>query len=182
MMVVRMKMERVTVFSSCSAASVPCLLQARTTEAAFVVRRRSRLQCRLSPVPRPPLREIQQTLWLGLRLDLRFGFWSSSFHGCAEIPRSASLTRCLSPSFAVSRVDRYSVVLIEIVESTYCHCIIPDFIAFFIFWKWWPGGLDKSAIPIVVFACLITEGFIVQLRSLEDNKPLPGITVLEILE
>nr|GMD29391.1 peroxisomal acyl-coenzyme A oxidase 1-like [Ipomoea batatas] len=47
---------------------------------------------------------------------------------------------------------------------------------------WWPGGLDKSAIPIVVYACLITEGFIVQLRSLEDNKPLPGITVLEILE
>nr|GMD16574.1 Acyl-coenzyme A oxidase [Ipomoea batatas] len=46
-----------------------------------------------------------------------------------------------------------------------------------------PGGIGyKSAIPIVVYACLITEGFIVQLRSLEDNKPLPGITVLEILE
>ncbi|XP_019156633.1 PREDICTED: peroxisomal acyl-coenzyme A oxidase 1 isoform X2 [Ipomoea nil] len=53
--------------------------------------------------------------------------------------------------------------------------------------KWWPGGLGKIATHAVAFARLITEGkdhgvhgFIVQLRSLEDHKPLPGITVGDI--
>nr|GMD98265.1 peroxisomal acyl-coenzyme A oxidase 1-like [Ipomoea batatas] len=53
--------------------------------------------------------------------------------------------------------------------------------------KWWPGGLGKIATHGVVYARLITEGkdhgvhgFIVQLRSLEDHKPLPGITVGDV--
>ncbi|RAL54702.1 hypothetical protein DM860_001830 [Cuscuta australis] len=53
--------------------------------------------------------------------------------------------------------------------------------------KWWPGGLGKVATHAIVYARLITEGkdhgvngFIVQLRSLEDHKPLPGITVGDI--
>ncbi|CAO2819496.1 unnamed protein product [Amaranthus hypochondriacus] len=53
--------------------------------------------------------------------------------------------------------------------------------------KWWPGGLGKISTHGVVYARLITEGtehgvhgFIVQLRSLEDHLPLPGITVGDI--
>ncbi|KAJ3672552.1 hypothetical protein LUZ60_007273 [Juncus effusus] len=53
--------------------------------------------------------------------------------------------------------------------------------------KWWPGGLGKVSTHAVIYARLITEGkdygvhgFIVQLRSLEDHLPLPGITVGDI--
>ncbi|EEF37074.1 peroxisomal acyl-coenzyme A oxidase 1 [Ricinus communis] len=53
--------------------------------------------------------------------------------------------------------------------------------------KWWPGGLGKVSTHAVVYARLITEGrehgvhgFIVQLRSLDDHMPLPGITVGDI--
>ncbi|KAL1805968.1 hypothetical protein ACET3Z_029036 [Daucus carota] len=53
--------------------------------------------------------------------------------------------------------------------------------------KWWPGGLGKVSTHAVVYARLIIEGqdhgvhgFIVQLRSLEDHLPLPGITVGDI--
>ncbi|CAH2059211.1 unnamed protein product [Thlaspi arvense] len=53
--------------------------------------------------------------------------------------------------------------------------------------KWWPGGLGKVSTHAVVYARLITNGkdygvhgFIVQLRSLDDHSPLPGITVGDI--
>ncbi|KAL4348018.1 hypothetical protein GQ457_17G020750 [Hibiscus cannabinus] len=53
--------------------------------------------------------------------------------------------------------------------------------------KWWPGGLGKVSTHAVVYARLITSGqdhgvhgFIVQLRSLDDHLPLPGITVGDI--
>lgn len=53
--------------------------------------------------------------------------------------------------------------------------------------KWWPGGLGKASTHAVVYARLITDGqdhgvngFIVQLRSLEDHSPLPGITIGDI--
>ncbi|WOG86311.1 hypothetical protein DCAR_0205513 [Daucus carota subsp. sativus] len=53
--------------------------------------------------------------------------------------------------------------------------------------KWWPGGLGKVSTHAVVYARLLTDGqdhgvhgFIVQLRSLEDHLPLPGITVGDI--
>ena len=53
--------------------------------------------------------------------------------------------------------------------------------------KWWPGGLGKVSTHAVVYARLITDGqdhgvhgFIVQLRSLEDHLPLPGITIGDI--
>ncbi|KAL7167202.1 hypothetical protein ACSBR2_037807 [Camellia fascicularis] len=53
--------------------------------------------------------------------------------------------------------------------------------------KWWPGGLGKVSTHGVIYARLITDGrdhgvhgFIVQLRSLEDHSPLPGITVGDI--
>ncbi|THG08478.1 hypothetical protein TEA_020865 [Camellia sinensis var. sinensis] len=52
---------------------------------------------------------------------------------------------------------------------------------------WWPGGLGKVSTHAVVYAHLITDGqdhgvhgFIVQLRSLEDHSPLPGITIGDI--
>ncbi|KAB5564108.1 hypothetical protein DKX38_004162 [Salix brachista] len=53
--------------------------------------------------------------------------------------------------------------------------------------KWWPGGLGKVATHAIVYARLITNGeehgvhgFIVQLRSLDDHMPLPGITIGDI--
>ncbi|KAH9777132.1 peroxisomal acyl-coenzyme A oxidase 1 [Citrus sinensis] len=53
--------------------------------------------------------------------------------------------------------------------------------------KWWPGGLGKASTHAVVYARLITDGqdhgvngFIVQLRSLEDHSPHPGITIGDI--
>ncbi|CAL9060998.1 unnamed protein product [Musa banksii] len=53
--------------------------------------------------------------------------------------------------------------------------------------KWWPGGLGKISTHAVVYARLITDGkdhgingFIVQLRSLDDHSPLPGIVVGDI--
>uniref|UniRef100_A0A5B6Z8G6 Acyl-coenzyme A oxidase n=2 Tax=Davidia involucrata TaxID=16924 RepID=A0A5B6Z8G6_DAVIN len=53
--------------------------------------------------------------------------------------------------------------------------------------KWWPGGLGKVSTHAVVYARLITDGqdhgvhgFIIQLRSLGDHSPLPGITVGDI--
>ncbi|XP_048244379.1 peroxisomal acyl-coenzyme A oxidase 1-like [Haliotis rufescens] len=53
--------------------------------------------------------------------------------------------------------------------------------------KWWPGGLGKSSTHAIVLAQLVLRGknygmhpFIVQLRSLEDHTPMPGITVGDI--
>ncbi|OVA04668.1 Acyl-CoA oxidase [Macleaya cordata] len=53
--------------------------------------------------------------------------------------------------------------------------------------KWWPGGLGKVSTHAVVYARLLTDGqdhgvhgFIVQLRSLDDHLPLPGITIGDI--
>ncbi|XP_039050935.1 peroxisomal acyl-coenzyme A oxidase 1-like isoform X1 [Hibiscus syriacus] len=53
--------------------------------------------------------------------------------------------------------------------------------------KWWPGGLGKASTHAVVYARLRTNGqdygvqaFIIQLRSLDDHSPLPGITVGDI--
>ncbi|KAF5729829.1 putative acyl-CoA oxidase [Tripterygium wilfordii] len=53
--------------------------------------------------------------------------------------------------------------------------------------KWWPGGLGKVSTHAIVYARLITDGqehgvhgFIVQLRSLDDHLPLPGITIGDI--
>ncbi|GAB2300839.1 acyl-coenzyme A oxidase [Dionaea muscipula] len=53
--------------------------------------------------------------------------------------------------------------------------------------KWWPGGLGKVSTHAIVYARLISDGqdhgvngFIVQLRSLDDHLPLPGITIGDI--
>ncbi|KAG2679858.1 hypothetical protein I3760_11G071400 [Carya illinoinensis] len=53
--------------------------------------------------------------------------------------------------------------------------------------KWWPGGLGKVSTHAVVYGRLIIDskdygvnGFIVQLRSLDDHLPLPGITIGDI--
>ncbi|RZB78155.1 Peroxisomal acyl-coenzyme A oxidase 1 isoform B [Glycine soja] len=53
--------------------------------------------------------------------------------------------------------------------------------------KWWPGGLGKISTHAVAYARLIiggedhgVHGFIVQLRSLDDHLPLPGITIGDI--
>ncbi|KAJ4953982.1 hypothetical protein NE237_030814 [Protea cynaroides] len=53
--------------------------------------------------------------------------------------------------------------------------------------KWWPGGLGKASTHALIYSRLITDGqdhgvhgFIVQLRSLDDHLPLPGITIGDI--
>ncbi|KAG0178969.1 hypothetical protein DFQ28_004689 [Apophysomyces sp. BC1034] len=53
--------------------------------------------------------------------------------------------------------------------------------------KWWIGGLGVAATHAIVMARLITRGqdygphpFVVQIRSLKDHTPLPGITVGDI--
>ncbi|WOL08880.1 peroxisomal acyl-coenzyme A oxidase 1-like [Canna indica] len=53
--------------------------------------------------------------------------------------------------------------------------------------KWWPGGLGKVSTHAVVYARLILDGkdhgvhgFIVQIRSLDDHLPLPGIVIGDI--
>ncbi|NWW88580.1 ACOX2 oxidase, partial [Rhynochetos jubatus] len=53
--------------------------------------------------------------------------------------------------------------------------------------KWWPGDMGRSATHTVVFAQLYIHGkchgvhpFIVQIRSLQDHSPCPGITVGDI--
>ncbi|MCL7040067.1 hypothetical protein MKW94_007402, partial [Papaver nudicaule] len=53
--------------------------------------------------------------------------------------------------------------------------------------KWWPGGLGKVSTHAVVYARLLlsgkdygVNGFIIQLRSLDDHLPLPGITIGDI--
>ena len=54
-------------------------------------------------------------------------------------------------------------------------------------YKWWPGGLGKTANYAIVMCQLVTEGvnrgphpFMVQLRDEDTHKPLPGIKVGEI--
>lgn len=51
-------------------------------------------------------------------------------------------------------------------------------------YKWWPGGLGRTANYAVVMAQLVTGGqklgphaFIVQLRDEDTHEPLPGIDV-----
>ncbi|CAN0142500.1 unnamed protein product [Ascophyllum nodosum] len=53
--------------------------------------------------------------------------------------------------------------------------------------KWWPGGLGKTATHCILMAQLVIEGnvlgvhpFFIQLRSLTDHKPLPGVTLGDI--
>lgn len=53
--------------------------------------------------------------------------------------------------------------------------------------KWWPGGLGKTATHCILMARLFVQGkeygphaFVVQLRSLEDHRPLPGIKIGDI--
>ncbi|KAJ3182800.1 hypothetical protein HDU85_002403 [Gaertneriomyces sp. JEL0708] len=53
--------------------------------------------------------------------------------------------------------------------------------------KWWIGGLGRTATHAIVVARLILKGkdhgthtFIVQIRSLEDHTPLPGITIGDV--
>ncbi|XP_022126113.2 probable peroxisomal acyl-coenzyme A oxidase 1 [Pieris rapae] len=54
-------------------------------------------------------------------------------------------------------------------------------------YKWWGGGLGKTANHCIVVAQLYTQGkccgvhtFIVQIRDLETHEPLPGVKVGEI--
>ncbi|GAA5798873.1 hypothetical protein HPULCUR_004280 [Helicostylum pulchrum] len=53
--------------------------------------------------------------------------------------------------------------------------------------KWWAGGLGKAANYAIVMARLITDGkdlgphpFVVQIRSLDDHRPMDGVTVGDI--
>ncbi|KAH3748665.1 hypothetical protein DPMN_183113 [Dreissena polymorpha] len=53
--------------------------------------------------------------------------------------------------------------------------------------KYWPGSLGKTSNHVILMAQLHSQGknhgihaFVVQIRSLEDHRPLPGITVGDI--
>ncbi|KAH3826400.1 hypothetical protein DPMN_128304 [Dreissena polymorpha] len=53
--------------------------------------------------------------------------------------------------------------------------------------KWWPGGLGKSSTHAIILAHLVIDGekygmhgFMVQLRSLEDHMPMPGLKMGDI--
>ncbi|XP_019628558.1 PREDICTED: peroxisomal acyl-coenzyme A oxidase 1-like [Branchiostoma belcheri] len=53
--------------------------------------------------------------------------------------------------------------------------------------KWWPGGMGKTSNYVVLMAQLYIRGksygvhpFMLQIRSLEDHKPMPGVTVGDI--
>lgn len=53
--------------------------------------------------------------------------------------------------------------------------------------KWWIGGLGRTATHAIVVARLLIKGkdygthtFVVQIRSLEDHNPLPGVTIGDI--
>jgi len=53
--------------------------------------------------------------------------------------------------------------------------------------KWWPGGLGVLSTHCVLYARLLLGGkdygihnFLVQIRSLEDHSPLPGMTIGDI--
>ncbi|XP_066268563.1 peroxisomal acyl-coenzyme A oxidase 1-like isoform X1 [Branchiostoma lanceolatum] len=53
--------------------------------------------------------------------------------------------------------------------------------------KWWPGGMGKTSNYVVLMAQLYihskpygVHSFMLQIRSLEDHKPLPGVTVGDI--
>ncbi|XP_048345794.1 peroxisomal acyl-coenzyme A oxidase 2-like isoform X2 [Sphaerodactylus townsendi] len=53
--------------------------------------------------------------------------------------------------------------------------------------KWWPGDLGRTATHAVVFAQLYIKGkcygihpFVMQIRSLQDHSPAPGVTVGDI--
>ena len=53
--------------------------------------------------------------------------------------------------------------------------------------KWWPGGLGKTSTHCILMARLVIEGkdlgphaFIIQIRSLETHKPLPGVELGDI--
>lgn len=53
--------------------------------------------------------------------------------------------------------------------------------------KWWPGGLAKSCTHAVVLSQLVIDGknygmhpFMLQLRSLDDHMPMPGIKLGDI--
>ncbi|KGL73967.1 Peroxisomal acyl-coenzyme A oxidase 2, partial [Tinamus guttatus] len=53
--------------------------------------------------------------------------------------------------------------------------------------KWWPGDMGRSATHSLVFAQLYVHGkcygvhpFILQIRSLQDHSPCPGVTVGDI--
>jgi acyl-CoA oxidase len=53
--------------------------------------------------------------------------------------------------------------------------------------KWWPGGLGKTCTHAIVHAKLLIDGeskgvqaFLVQLRSLKDHQPLPGVDMGDI--
>ncbi|KAG1704565.1 hypothetical protein DVH05_005496 [Phytophthora capsici] len=53
--------------------------------------------------------------------------------------------------------------------------------------KWWPGALGKTATHAIVIARLFLDGedkgvqsFIVQIRSLVDHEPMPGVNVRDI--
>lgn len=50
-----------------------------------------------------------------------------------------------------------------------------------------PGGLGKLSTHVILYAALLIDGknygihpFMVQIRSLEDHTPLPGVTVGDI--
>ncbi|XP_028156323.1 probable peroxisomal acyl-coenzyme A oxidase 1 [Ostrinia furnacalis] len=108
----------------------------------------------------------QQAKWLPLAMDLQIiGTYAQTELGHGTFIRGLETTATYDPSTE------------EFVLST------PKLSSY----KWWAGGLGKTASHCIVLAQLYTKGechgphaFIVQIRDKETHMPLPGIKVGEI--
>ncbi|KAM1521698.1 hypothetical protein ACFX13_012074 [Malus domestica] len=111
--------------------------------------------------------EEQQNKWLPLATTMRIiGTYAQTELGHGSNVRGIETTATFDPT-----TDEFIIHSPTLTSS-----------------KWWSGGLGKIATHAVVYARVITHdgqdhgvnGFIVQIRSLDDHLPLPGITVGDI--
>ncbi|KAK9824680.1 hypothetical protein WJX72_012328 [[Myrmecia] bisecta] len=110
--------------------------------------------------------EEQQAKWLPLAQNLRIiGTYAQTELGHGTFVRGLETTA----TYDVEREE--FVVHSPTLSST----------------KWWPGGLGKTATHVILMARLFVDSkdygphaFIVQIRTLDTHRPLPGIKVGDI--
>lgn len=108
----------------------------------------------------------QQSEWLGRAMELNIiGCYAQTEMGHGTFIRGLETTATYDPS------TEEFVLHSPTITST----------------KWWPGCLGRTCNHALVVAQLYSNGknygphfFIVPIRSMEDHKPLPGVTVGEI--
>ncbi|KAG6428428.1 hypothetical protein SASPL_112679 [Salvia splendens] len=118
----------------------------------------------------------QQSKWLPLAYKMQIiGCYAQTELGHGSNVQGLETTATFDP-----QTDEF-VIHSPTLTSSKCYHTVE------VLCTWWPGGLGKVSTHAVVYARLITDGkdhgvhgFIVQLRSMEDHKPLPGITVGDI--